>query len=441
MKNLKSTLIKSIIVILIILNGCSGDDPDSPQTIKYKASTSNFSAQVDAFIANDNSKYYNNIKECVYRNDFYTNESCSLKDLPLLGQEYESVTADTIIERLVITDDWMLDRFQEVLEILPDDILSLFKAVTAVVIATDVRPAFYWSSTGAIYLDPKYLWMTADEKNTIDQKEDYRKNYGNDLKFKMPYRYVVNNKQVTFSTDWDSNKDRTFEEMKTSLTHLLVHELAHANDFFPPTTINRISLNQSILSASNSIKGNRISDILRVSYPLKSQLLKDIAGINYRNETAKAEIFEYTSQIISEEFKNDLANDDYNYSTQYEDLAMFFEEFMMKYHFDIDRDFAVCDISNPDNITPLTGKNYIVYWGQRNRIGKSEIKEKAKLIVEYIFPFTYEKYNEFFNNLKKPTELIAGKTWSESILIGQEKGMKSQIQIMDTEVMFKIPYL
>jgi len=440
MKNRKSKLLKNIIVLFfILLNGCSIDDSDSSQPYKSQSSPPNFSAQEVAFLANDHSQYYHNIKRCVYRNEFNTIDSCSLKELPLLGQEYQKITVDAIVERVVITDDWMLDRFKEVLDLLQEDVLSLFKAVTAIVIARDIRPAFYWNSTGAIYIDPQYLWVTSDEKATIDQKEDFRKNYGSDLKIKMPYRYVFNNKQVTFATDWNSKKDRTIEEMKISLFRLLVHELAHANDFFPPTTINEISLNQSILAASASIEGNRISDILRVSYPLKSQLLKDIAGINYRNETANPEILEYTSQIIAEEFKNDLANDDYNYSSQYEDLAMIFEEFMMNYHFDIDRDFAVCYISNPENITPLTGKNLIVYWGQRNRIRKHEIKEKAKLIVEYIFPFTYEQYNDYFDELKEPTELISGKNWSESIVIGQEK--RFNYQTIETEILFKIPYL
>ena len=48
-----------------------------------------------------------------------------------------------------------------------------------------------------------------------------------------------------------------------------------------------------------------------------------------------------TSEDIAIEFPADTANDYYNYSTQFEDLAMAFEEAMMFFSYGISRDVAV----------------------------------------------------------------------------------------------------
>ena len=76
------------------------------------------------------------------------------------------IDTDAIMQRLVVSHDWMGQRFKEVLDILPAEILQLMSGVTAVVIDDDIRPSYYTNWTGAIYLDPANLWLTNDDSLT-----------------------------------------------------------------------------------------------------------------------------------------------------------------------------------------------------------------------------------------------------------------------------------
>ena len=71
-------------------------------------------------------------------------------------------------------------RFKEFLETMDPhgDFKNLLRATTAIVISYDVRPSYYWVVTGAIHLDPDNLWLTPDERDTINQAPDYRASFG-----------------------------------------------------------------------------------------------------------------------------------------------------------------------------------------------------------------------------------------------------------------------
>ncbi len=125
----------------------------------------------------------------------------------------------------------------ELLDILDDDIKQLLGAVTAIVIDEDIIPSKYKSSTGAIYLDPRGLWLTSKEAETIIDKDDYRSSYGNELKFKRYWRYIKNGSEYAYpNTDWkykEHNTTRTIDDIKYGFVRLLYHELAHANYYIP----------------------------------------------------------------------------------------------------------------------------------------------------------------------------------------------------------------
>ncbi len=63
------------------------------------------------------------------------------------------------------------------LDYLPSDIKKAFWSVTAIVISRDIIPSYYDSATGAIYLDPRYFWLTPSEAETIIPSNDYRDEY------------------------------------------------------------------------------------------------------------------------------------------------------------------------------------------------------------------------------------------------------------------------
>ena len=107
-------------------------------------------------------------------------------------------------------------------------------------ISHDAPFLLYWVVTGAIYLDPDDLWLTPSQRDTINEAPDYRSNFGDDLNFVMPWRYVKDNQYASLGVPITVRADRTLAQINPDLAFLLYHEPAHANDFFPaaymPTT-------------------------------------------------------------------------------------------------------------------------------------------------------------------------------------------------------------
>ena len=146
-----------------------------------ETAVNNDSDLASSYAYKKNTKYSNILKECL--EDTKSSYSCSLLKLPFIGTNTNSITRDMIMKRVFVSHDWMGKRFSEVLDILDDDIKFLLGSVTAIIIADSIKPSFYWSKTGAIYLDPSYLWLNPLESKTIIVKDDYRSSYGDELKF------------------------------------------------------------------------------------------------------------------------------------------------------------------------------------------------------------------------------------------------------------------
>ena len=106
----------------------------------------------------------------------------------------------------------------------------------------------------------------------------------------------------------------------------------------------------------------------------------------------------------------DVANDDYAYTSQFEDLSMLLEEVMMKYHFGIDRDIAYMD-------RPPTESNfcvdYPVRWGQRGRIGDPGVKARTRYMLQVMLNRT--DVSEYIDDLDEPVAMINGDNWCQNI--------------------------
>ena len=137
--------------------------------------------------------------------------------------------------RVLVSNDWMAQRFEAFLreQDAAGDFRRLLNATTAIVIGSRVRPAFYWSGTGAIYLDASYLWTTPQERDTVSETPDPRADYGNDLAFATLWRYVKNNQSAGDCSPVLERRLRSTADLVGALAALLYHELTHANDFLP----------------------------------------------------------------------------------------------------------------------------------------------------------------------------------------------------------------
>lgn len=357
------------------------------------------------------SPYANVLANCVYSNQL--NDSCTINTLPLIGQTSSDLNRETIINRVLVSHDWMGDNFAAFLAQMDpnSDFARLLQSVTAVVISYDVLPSFYWVVTGAIYLDPNDLWLTPSQRDTINEAPDYRSNFGNDLNFVMPWRYVKDNQYASLGVPITVRANRTLAQINPDLASLLYHELAHANDFFPRSvhatlTGPRLLDDYSRRNANKSL----ISDQVSKTYPLTSTEMMGLANVSFLGAAASNVQKTYQASDVSTFFSTDIASDFYAYSSTREDTAMLFEEAMMSYRYQILRDVAV---TNKPAI--LTADSLIIDWGQRGRIAQDSLENRAALVIDEMLP----ELNgiSLVESLPEPINMVQGQSWRQTLAI------------------------
>ena len=363
---------------------------------------------------NANSPYADVLVDCVYSNAIDFRTSCRLNDLPLIAQDTTNPTVEDIMNRVVVSHDWMGQRFKEFLQNFDpqDDFKNLLRATTAIVISYDVRPSYYWVVTGAIHLDPNNFWLTPDERDTINEAPDYRASFGDSLNFAMPWRYVKNNDYASYYYPGNSRVTRSANDGLYNLASLMYHELAHANDFFSQNTWQNLNRNDRILDAADKIiQSTGIpSDLLSLSYPLNGAEMYGLAKVRYQGETATSLEKSYTPSDVSHFFSPEHAPQFYNYTSKREDYAMLFDGFMMKARYNVDRDIAVTNQPQSES------EEHRVNWGQRGRIGDENIKPRVDYVTRRILP-EFTSAASMINNLSAPIAMEPGKTWNENLAI------------------------
>ena len=167
--------------------------------------------QNSSFVYVSNSAYKDVLIDCINPTN-EESDSCALNTLPFISQENKIVTKAMIMKRVVVSDAWMAERFSQLLDVLDGkNIINLFGATTAIVIHKDVRPSFYTPVTGAIYLDPRYLWLIPSEARSITEQEDFRSDFGSDLQFITGSINTLNGNSINTFKDLDSGLSRTLD--------------------------------------------------------------------------------------------------------------------------------------------------------------------------------------------------------------------------------------
>ena len=373
--------------------------------------------KASVFVYNSTSPYADDLINCVYSNTLTS--SCTLAQTPLLAKEVNNSSIapsiEDIMDRVVVSHQWMGDRFKDFLtnNDSNNDIKNLLRATTAIIISYDVRPSFYWAATGAIYLDAENFWLTPQERDTINEAPDYRADFGNDLQFVMPWRYVKDNAYASESYSKSERVNRTAEDALFRLTSLMYHELAHANDFFPSNEWYVHNGSQRVLDAATSTTFE--SDELAITFPLNSQEMRGLAQVSFAGESATQTQKNYLPKDIEVFFSPEGASDFYAYSSLREDYAMLFEELMMQNRFDVIRDIA---ITNQPVGESISAADYSVTWGQRGRIGDDKLRDRVLFSASRVLP-------EFDSQtamtlVAKPIEMVEGSNWLENLTISPE---------------------
>lgn len=420
-----------LLTIISVLTACGGGGGDSNSgsfgsnfSVATSSSNNTNNTVIDGVFrpAKADSPYKNQIVDCVKIVNDDPVKNCKLSVLPFIGQKTSVPTKADILAQTVVSHSWMATRFEQLLDQMPNDIFLLFRGVTAVVIGADIRPSHYRSDTGAIYLDPADLWLIASERATISKEEDYRSSFSNGLAFRSLWRYVQGNTDAFGYFPLDGPiSSRTISDIVRPMADLLFHELAHANDFMPPAYMSQVDSQVTVSEAISALANVRASTSLTMQIPLNSAMQFGLGQVMFWGVTATDAQKKLTAEQVGLDFSIDGANDSYNYSSLYEDTAMLFEEVMMKYHFNVDRELAFTDAP------PATGgscANYIVRWGVRNRIGEPLVKSRAQVIVQKILGINDSAV--YFAALPAPRSMLTGVDWCTSLIImnGREGGMQ-----------------
>ena len=376
----------------------SGYFPDNQQVVS-----------TDMFVFNDDSPFKLAVEDCVYNNTL--DRTCTFSTLPLIGQTTSSPSVEDILDRTLVSHEWMGQRFKQYLEqsAAGPDMLNLLRGVTAVVISYDIRPSFYWAATGAIYLDADNFWVTPNERDTLNEAPDFRAGFGSDLNFIIPWRYVKDNEYYPVGRyPSDERGVRTFTDLEADISWLMYHELGHANDFFPPNTWNSFALSSDPLTEFRQNGTN--SDILDNTFPLRSDEMHALAEVRFSGIDATSVQRSYDADDLIPFFEPDISPTFYSYLNEREDYATLFERFMMKYRLNASADVAL--------ITRDNNPNFIVSWGQRDRFNQDNIKDRVRFAVERVLP-ELGNVEAIQESLHGPILMDPSLSWFDNIVLPQ----------------------
>ncbi len=378
------------------------------------------------------SPYANALKNCVYNNTI--TDTCNFNTLPLIGSVTESPTIDDILDRTYVSHPWMGDAFKAFLESsdASADILKMLRATTAIVISYDVRPSFYWVATGAIYLDANNLWRTPQERDTLNTAPDYRSGFGNELDYVTTWRYVKDGVSYypQHGLPMAARNSRSLSGVDAALTWLLYHELAHANDFFNYATWSGLQSTDNPLSYFN--RNNTRSDGLTNALPLTSAQLHALADVVYGGDTATTTQKNYTAQQVADWFETDGAVSFYSYYTSREDYANLVERFMMLYRLGVSSDVGVFTRATFDS------RDYLLTWGQRNRINDAHVQQRADYAVSRVFPNLDVPAAQAA--MPAPQALPAGQGWFDVLTVdSQQESVSSYNAAPESDVKVSLP--
>lgn len=376
-------------------------------------------AQVYPYVVANN-PYASLLKKCTYARsisydpDIAVDTLCTLSDLPVLGTVGAGgvPSVEQIMQRVLVSNDWMGANFERLLREQDNSgqLRRMLASTTAVVIGGRVRPSFFWSLTGAIYLDADYLWLTPEQRDTISERPDYRGALSAPFSFQLSYAdYEPMQGNAAPYLTVASRGTRSMSDLRSDILSLMVHELTHAADNIPSTQFNYLSQYSYPVEASYNYKltGLNATGRLQSTYPLRCRDCFKLGAVLFQSWAPTSAQKALTAADIVRLFEPDDASDFYAYSvtnpdtalTSPEDTAMLAEEAIMQLSYGFRRKVYIL------NQKIVNGKfQYTFEWGQSSRIGKPSVRQRAALVLSNTAPWIQPIQ---LSQLEAPTTLVA----------------------------------
>lgn len=361
----KCSLVFSCLILVACGSGGGSDDTELPLTangaaniILIKAQKSQAQLGLQAYLETAPSS----LVDCVKPGAL----SCDFASLPLIGQESLHPSAEDLLKRLVVSDDWMGQRFARVLKHLPSDTYQMARSIRGIVISDEIMPSYYDPTTASIYLSAESLWLSAAEKNAMNSLQDARAEAMTQLQFRFLWRYVLAGQDIY-------QGGRAIDQVVQMTAAVWFHELAHANDLIPQSLIAELDPS----SAPESLEHQALMTGLYQQAPLTTAELTELAQSYYGLQAAPSSHQVVSTQQVANWFAADVGNGFYNFVDPHEDLAMLVEEALMYYSFGAERDIALVE-----NLNSAYCDDLAVVWGSRSRLAEENIQARANWVLQ-----------------------------------------------------------
>ncbi len=314
--------------------------------------------------------------------------TCTLESLDFLA-DTNNPDIHRILNQSFVTDTELRSRLAHQLQALPTELLSLFGSITALVIHPDISLSLFSPSTGAIYLSPDFLIAPTNVfEPLLNPDQAINCTPHNPIAFIHRYSYhnqvafndmVLTQSYLPIKTLFQGSQLSLVKRQQLAFSAVIIHELAHANDFYPKAVLEgrNLYVTPNELISSNT---GAISNELSALYPLYDQdgLMASLGKPFESTETP-----EQLMNHIQSAFLKSGANDAYSFSRPTEDLAMLFEAWAMKAFFDIDRDTAFTLIPQHSLIAC---QNEAISGFIRNRLFDDDVYPRAKWLASILLP-------------------------------------------------------
>ena len=371
------------------------------------------------------------LRPCAYGGDT-VQRTCTVGELPFLGAEFDQPTVDNVMSRVLVSHRWMGDRLKQRLHTFPADIRLLARSITVIVIASDIRPAYYWAGSGAIYLDADFFWETPEERAVVTMEEDYRSGFGNDMQLRIPWRMVRNNVPLGLTAAGESAPRA--ERLPPFLAFLLYHELTHAADFMPVSKVSSLDPNWSPWQAISTHQADWTSSRLAREHPLRSELVLQLARIFFHGMPPTPEQLALLPDDVVDAFASDGAVDFYSYASRFEDVADLHDAILMSYHHGFEKDVGIIGTEAD------TRAESIVAWGQRGRVTDANVIDRLRLVIDQMYPGDAQALHGYLNDRPAPLAMRRGETWAANrVLEGGADFSSSRLPGVDPLSVARVP--
>ena len=339
--------------------------------------------------------------------------ACTLETLPFIAQVTDAPTVDDVLDRTLVTHEWMGERFERLLREAPEELVRLFGATTSVSIGSTVRPSNYWIATGAVQLDPADLWLTLDEKSNVAVDEDFRAPFARALAFRNEWAQRLDGRPIGARIGLEDRRERAFEDIVLPFASVAYHELAHANDFLPPGEAAGLDASLRPLDALSAVADRWLSTRLVAEAPLESLILARLARVRFLGEVPTASEAAIGPTVAGAAMDGDGAVLFYGYSTVHEDFATLVEAALMKVRHDVDTHVGFTAV--PPDPEAVRCADLAVGWGARNRLGDAAVNVRAGLAVAALFPDDLALRDAVAGALGTQEPMAPGTNWCENV--------------------------